>query len=182
LATRAHSITAEQYRHSFEGHPGLRDELINGRIVMHPLPKPLHQHVRQNIVLLLDAACEGTGYIANGNSNIELTPFDMPSPDVFVVSIPAWERAMQEGKYLNVKPLMAVEVLSPSEDVSEKVNIYLTAQVDAVWVVDPTNRTVLVYASLKKLPCQEHSEISLPSPLQGAVEVDDIFAGLSDRA
>jgi Uma2 family endonuclease len=45
-------------------------------------------------------------------------------------------------------PELAVEVLSPSdthEDVSEKVEKYLSAQTSLVWVVDPDFRTITVY-------------------------------------
>ncbi len=37
-------ITVEQYL-GFRGYPGLRDELINGEIVLSPQPKPHHQEV-----------------------------------------------------------------------------------------------------------------------------------------
>jgi Uma2 family endonuclease len=46
-------ITVEQYE-DFEGFPGLRDELINGKIVLPPQPKPLHQQVSENIHGLLN--------------------------------------------------------------------------------------------------------------------------------
>jgi len=43
MTTQTHPITVAQYLHSFEGYPGLRDELINGRIVMYPQPYPSEQ-------------------------------------------------------------------------------------------------------------------------------------------
>jgi Uma2 family endonuclease len=45
-------------------------------------------------------------------------------------------------------PILAVEVLSPSdtqEDIEQKVDNYLQAGVALVWVVDPHDRTVLIY-------------------------------------
>jgi Uma2 family endonuclease len=175
-----HPIMVAQYIHSFEGYPDMRDELINGRITMTPQPKPLHQHIRKNIERLLDPACEEANYIANGDSNIELTPWDMPAPDVFVVSTPAWKRAVRSGEYLKVKPLLAVEILSPGQDISEKLNVYLTARIDAIWVVDPKTRTVAVYGQLEKRTCQAHDEIKLPFPLKGSLKVADFFAGVPD--
>jgi hypothetical protein len=41
-------ITIQQYE-QFEGYPGLRDELIEGDIVMSPQPKPLNQQTVRNI-------------------------------------------------------------------------------------------------------------------------------------
>src|SRR5215472_8821226 len=97
-----HPIMAEQYEHSFAGVPGFRDELINGRIVMTPDAKPLHQQVQQNIRILLEAACKTSDYVCHGNTNIKLTPHDMPSPDLFIVSWQAWRRAMRNNEYVNV--------------------------------------------------------------------------------
>lgn len=179
MTTQTHPITVAQYEHSFEGYPGLRDELINGRIVMSPKAKPLHQHVRNNILRILDSACERTDYIANGNSNIKFPASNSaPSPDVFVVETSKWKEAMRAGTYLDVPPLLAVEVLSPSENVDEKVDIYLDAGVTALWIVDPNNRTVLVYSGRENSLYKEHTEICLPFPLHGSVQVDLIFAGL----
>jgi Uma2 family endonuclease len=147
MAIPTNPITVEQYLDSFEGYPGLRDELIHGRIVMTPMPKPLHQHIRQNIADLLDAACKGTEYTVNGNSNIQFPSSNSaPSPDVFVVARNRWKDAIRADTYLDVPPLLAVEILSPSEDVNEKTDIYRDAGVMALWIVEPENRTVVVYS------------------------------------
>ena len=90
--------------------------------------------------------------------------------------IVAWEEAAEAGTYLSTPPVLAVEVLSPSEDVSEKVDIYLTAQVDEVWMVDPAKGMVTVFAGLEKRSYQAPDAISLPYPLRGSVKVDDFFA------
>src|ERR1035437_7436320 len=179
MAIPTNPITVAQYEHSFEGYPGLRDELINGRIVMTPLPKPLHQQIKSNIEGLLDAACEGKEYTVNGNSNIKFPSSNSaPAPDVFVVARDRWEDAMRAGTYLDVPPLLAVEVLSPSEEVNEKVDIYLDAGVMALWIVDPKNRTVLVYSGRENSLYKDHADIRLPFPLPGSVQIDLIFAGL----
>jgi Uma2 family endonuclease len=175
MAIPTNPITVEQYEHSFEGYPGLRDELINGRIVMTPLPKPLHQHIRQNIEDLLDAACEGTEYIVNGNSNIKIPSSNSaPSPDVFVVARARWEDAMRADTYLTGAPLLVVEVLAPSEDVSEKVDIYLDAGVTTLWIVDPERHTVLIHSSLGanlNMHIQEH--YSRPAMSSCDLSLDD---------
>jgi Uma2 family endonuclease len=180
-AKQTHPITVAQYEHSFEGYPGLRDELINGRIVMSPKAKPLHQQVSKNIERLLYSACERTDYTANGNSNIEFPASNSaPAPDVFIVGTSRWKEAMRKGTYIDVPPLLAVEVLSPSEDVSERISIYLDGGVSSVWVVDPRRRIVLVYGGSEKRQYGEHTEIDLPFPLNGSVGIDDIFFGLPE--
>lgn len=178
MKTQTHPITVAQYEHSFEGYPELRDELINGRIVMSPKAKPLHQHVRKNIVRLLESACERTDYTVNGNSNIKFPASNSaPSPDVFVVETSRWEGAMEEESYLDAAPVLVVEVLSPSEDLSEKIDIYLDAGVACIWVVDPNTRTVLVHAGSERRQYGLHMEINLLFPLRGSVGIDDIFSG-----
>src|ERR1035438_2232479 len=118
VATQTHPITVAQYEHSFEGYPGWRDELINGRIVMSPKAKQLHQQVCKNILRLLDSACERTDYIANGNSNIKFPASNSaPSPDVFVVETSRWEEAIEKEMYIDVPPLLVVEVLSDRKSV-----------------------------------------------------------------
>ncbi len=178
MATKTNPITVEQYENSFEGCPGWRDELINGRIVMTPDAKPLHQQIQRNIQRALEAACEGTEYIVNGNSNIKFPDLhSMPSPDVFVVPTSKWEEAMRAGVYLDTTPLLTVEILSPDQDISEKVEIYLKAGVGALWIVDPKNKTVLSYVGNRKHTYQLPDEIYLPMPLKDSIKVAVIFAG-----
>lgn len=183
VATQANLITVEQYLESFEGYPGLRDELINGRIVMTPQPKPLHQHIVRNLQGLLDIACKGTDYIVNGDSNIKFQNSNSaPAPDVFVVESSKWREAIINGTYLDTPPLIAVEILSPSQaDLNEKIDIYLEAGVAVLWIVDPKNRTVLIHTGQRESFYQkDHDEIDLPKPLNGSVKLADIFAGLPE--
>jgi Uma2 family endonuclease len=81
---------------------------------------------------------------------------------------------------LDVPPLLAVEILSPSEDVNEKVDIYLDAGVVALWIVDPKNRTVLDFSGRERFLYKEHTEIRMPFPLHGSVQIDLILAGVPE--
>jgi len=145
----AHPITVEQYER-FEGYPGLRDELINGRIVMNPQPKPLHQHVLLNIMdILRRCVWEGTEFVVNTNSNIKFPALNsMPAPDVFIVSKKAWVEAIEANQYLSSLPFLVVEILSESnrqKHIDQKIQVYLDAGVPEVWVVDPKERVVGVH-------------------------------------
>ncbi len=78
--SKAPPITVEQYK-AFEGYPGLKDELINGEIVLSPQPKPLHQEVLSNVLFLLREAIESQDFTAQTNSNVDFGPqFSMPAP------------------------------------------------------------------------------------------------------
>jgi Uma2 family endonuclease len=124
---------------------------------------------------------ERTDFIANGNSKILFQASNSaPAPDVFVVETSLWEKAIEKQTYIDVPPLLVVEVLSPSEDVSEKIGIYLDAGVVSIWVVDPKRRIALVYGGSEKRQYGERTEINLPFRLNGSVGIDDIFFGLPE--
>ena len=70
-----------------------------------------------------------------------------------------------ESPYIVGAPLLAVEILSPSDsqqDIQRKVDIYLAAGVALVWVVDPHFKTVIV-----------HSPASIPEMKAG----DEVLCG-----
>jgi Uma2 family endonuclease len=124
---------------------------------------------------------ERTDFIANGNSKILFQASNSaPAPDVFVVETSLWEKAIEKQTYIDVPPLLVVEVLSPSEDVSEKIGIYLDAGVVSIWVVDPKRRIASVYGGSEKRQYGERTETNLPFSLNGSVGIDDIFFGLPE--
>jgi len=52
------------------------------------------------------------------------------------------------GKFFDGPPLLAVEILSPSdkqEDIDDGIAEYLACGVRLVWIVDPADKTVIVY-------------------------------------
>ena len=74
--------------------------------------------------------------------------FSMPSPDVFVVSYQVWRAARDRGQYPQGSPLLAVEVVSPSnqpKNVSSKTALYLSAGTPVVWNVYPDEKYVSVH-------------------------------------
>jgi Uma2 family endonuclease len=133
-------ITIEQYL-GFEGYPGLRDELINGKIALSPQPKPHHQQVVKNLFLILHKAFESSSFTVQMNSNIRFDRSNsMPAPDIFVVQQDIWYRAIQEDRYLSEPPLLAAEVISPAnrhKRVQEKIEIYAKHGVEHIWVLHP---------------------------------------------
>lgn len=173
---KAAPISVEQYR-AFAGHPGLKDELIQGRIVLSPQPKPLHQQIVMNVMDLLRGALQGQEFVVQGNSNIDFgAEFSMPAPDVFVVAKAEWKRACDEDDYLRAAPVLVVEVLSPANKktaVEKKVSVYLNNGVQEVWLIQPRQRTV-VRAS-KGARSGVTGMLSLPRPLSGAIAVGEIF-------
>jgi Uma2 family endonuclease len=67
--------------------------------------------------------------------------------------------------YLDVAPDLVVEIISPHDrwiDIREKITEYFALGVHRVWLVNPRNRTVLVYRS-----ATEMQELAEGDPLVG---------------
>jgi Uma2 family endonuclease len=109
--------------------------LVTGRLF-----GELFQHVRAQA--LGELFTEATGFQLRRN------PDTVRAPDIAFVRA---ERLPPEGigpGFLELAPDLAVEVVSPSDTVSElgeKVGEYLDVGVRAIWVVDPANRTVTTH-------------------------------------
>lgn len=70
------------------------------------------------------------------------------SPDVAFVRLERLSPEFTTSSFLPIAPDLTVEVLSPSDRLSEaraKVRMYLDAGVPLVWLIDPIRRTATVY-------------------------------------
>lgn len=172
-------ITIEQYL-GFEGYPGLRDELINGRIILSPQPKPHHQEVSDNILAALRLAFKNSEYVVKHNSNIRFDQTNsMPAPDVFVVRRTSWLDAIEHGEYLSCTPLIVIEVLSPAnrrKKVEEKAHLYLTSGVAHVWICDPKRSTIFIARLQDDVVIQQAADtIVVSEPIPFTLKAPDLF-------
>lgn len=132
------------------GDDGWRHELIRGELIQ--MPPASHRHSKLAVRIgrklgnyveehqLGDVTGADGGYILSRN------------PDVVVAPDAAFVRAErlppEIPAYLEMAPDLAVEVISPSErmsEVSAKVALYLDAGTQLVWVVQPSLKTVTVH-------------------------------------
>jgi Uma2 family endonuclease len=122
---------------------GNRYELIDGMLLVSPIPDVRHQKVLMKIGVALERACpEGL--------EVLLAPFAVrPStatelqPDALVGRV---EDFTEEA--LPVAPVLAVEVLSPSSvinDLNNKKAAYERLGVRSYWVVDPQAPSITVF-------------------------------------
>jgi Uma2 family endonuclease len=177
--TKGPPITVQQYM-GFESPPGFRDEPINGRIIVSPEPKPLHHDVALNVFKLLEAAV-GQRYKTGMRINMTMEELNSaPSPDVWVVDREKWRAARAANTYPENAPILAVEVVSPSNrkrHIREKVDLYLTTGGAAVWVVYPKRREICIYtpgAPERRYGIGEM--IELPAPLaEQRIAIADIL-------
>ncbi len=85
--------------------------------------------------------------------------------DVVYISAELAASEPEETTLIDGVPVLVVEILSPSdtqEQVDEKIDDYLRAGVALVWVIDPHDRTVLIYR-----PNQEPEFVNVRQELSG---------------
>jgi Uma2 family endonuclease len=131
-----------------------RWELIEGQAwSMSPAPMPRHQ------TLLGKLHLEFGTFLRGKPCQVFLAPFDVlipkaeePDDDVDTVVQPDLvvfcDRSRITDKGSRGAPDVAVEILSPStskKDLNEKFRLYERSGVREYWVVDPGNRSILVY-------------------------------------
>ena len=130
-------------------------ELEHGKVIEMPPPKPLHGYIANRIARLLDKHAEacGIGFVLSNDSGVivERDPDSVRGPDVcyFVESFgDASEVEDFLRSYATVPPVIAVEVVSPTDRINKvagKVDGYLAFGVKQVWVVDPEEKDVAVH-------------------------------------
>lgn len=165
--------------------PGVRHELLRGRLIKASAPSLLHAAIQAEIARQLgDLTIRSFPHLIFGtHSEFLVDPETGQAPDVFLI-----DRQRQRGleRYrgaIKGAPDLAVEIISPSEaaeDVDEKVELYLAAGTRAVWLVWPKTRHVLIYyanGEVRKADLDEF--LDAPDVLPGAkIPVASIFPEL----
>lgn len=90
------------------------------------------------------------GEVLSGEAGIRLArnPDTTVGVDVAYISAKVVEASKDDEGLVNGAPVLAVEILSPSdkhEEISEKIDTYLRHDTKLVWIVDPAFQTVTVY-------------------------------------
>ena len=126
-------------------------EWVRGRAVPKMSQTRDHSRVQMRLASALDAWAGTSGEVGTewrfrlappGEARRPLVP-DI----VFVRHERLASRSYDELQAPDIAPNVAVEILSPGDDprdVADKVDVYLGAGVDAVLVVDPRERTIVV--------------------------------------
>jgi len=128
-------------------------EILNGEVFEMPTPAPDHQLVVHAIGTLLTAPVNATGFGRVFLSPLDLLirehPLTIRQPDVFVVAAdelarhPGYRRSLP----MRVRPLLVVEVLSPSNFprlMEQRLADYGSLGVEEVWLVSLEAETVEV--------------------------------------
>jgi Uma2 family endonuclease len=145
-----------------------RFELINGEIIEVPAPSPLHAYIAGIIyaAILRFLETDDRGFAFPDSVSYVLSDETEVIPDASFIS---YERQPRLPQKFMIAPDLAVEVISPSNrprQMLNKVEQYLNAGTQLVWVVYPDEQVVDIYRLGQGETIQLHK-----------LELDDIFDG-----
>jgi Uma2 family endonuclease len=155
---------------------GLRDELIKGEIILSPAAQTLHVRIVRRITRLIEGL-EKLGYEIGADVGSRLGEYSLPAADLAATRVERLEQVGAVG-YLVGSPELVVEVFSPSNRrglMAQKVALYLQHGAEAVWVVYPKSRTVMVYEGDTQKEARWGETVSFEGVV---VPVSAIFEGL----
>ncbi|MHC4921450.1 MAG: Uma2 family endonuclease [Planctomycetota bacterium] len=123
---------------------GRRHEIIDGRHVVNPAPRPRHQVILGNLFLALqELKSSGRAELLMSPIDLHLTEIDVVQPDLIAI---ARKSAKLIGELkIEGPPELVVEILSPSTrrlDRGAKRALYESAGVAEYWTVDPEEKTL----------------------------------------
>lgn len=148
-------LTPDEYR-EFLNRPENADrlfELRHGKVIELPRPKKPHGIVCTRVATQLQLYADrvGLGYVLSNDTGVVLEeePGTVVGPDVAnCTDANRFEDVEPQWVDVRTPPVLAVEVLSPTDrigELNERIAEYLRAGVRVVWLVDPETKTVTVY-------------------------------------
>jgi Uma2 family endonuclease len=128
---------------------GRRYELYDGEVFVVPAPIPRHQVVQQLIAEALHryVSTHG-GFSVDSPIDIVFSDYDVLQPDV-VLFTAARANLVDLDRAIRDAPDLCVEILSPSTEATDrgrKMQMFARYAVPEYWIVDPSARTIEVYA------------------------------------
>jgi Uma2 family endonuclease len=134
---------------------GVDRDLIRGQLREKPMTRRNRPHsgATANVTYLLEAwrrlQPRPRGQVLSGEAGFRIRrdPDTTVGIDVAYISAKLAVNTPEHAKLVDGPPVLAVEILSPSdkhEEIMEKVQEYLEAGVALVWIIDPVLRTVTV--------------------------------------
>jgi Uma2 family endonuclease len=176
-------MSAEEYE-QLEEVPGFRDELIEGERVLSLVPILPHTAVAMVLERILENQLSGQPLEVLREAGWKLhNPVSgtdsMPIPDLMVVRKEDFQRGIKNYGWFEGVPLVIIEVISPSERPSrrlQKVGLYIEMGVPNVVEVDYKKRVIRVHTPGQTRPAEYRKGDQLTVPFQASV--DEIFSVL----
>jgi Uma2 family endonuclease len=158
---------------------GNRYELVEGELFVSRAPGIPHQRVLLNLVIALSSYLKDNpiGILVPGAGAV-FSDYDAVIPDLVFVRNERWEDVTSGDKIIRA-PDLVVEIISAGtenrrRDLSVKRQLYAKYGVKEYWIVDPDNRSVLIFR-LREQKLQESATLKgddkLTSPILPAFEL-----------
>lgn len=157
-ATVAVPVTLEQFLEIERNAPdGARFALINGELREYPSLTTRNKHHSVTIIRIgyvletwLTSQSRAQGLIAGGEArcHIMTDPETVVGLDIAYFSGDRLDELEDETRMFEGPPVLAVEVLSANDthlQVVERIQLFLKAGVQVVWIADPDLRTITVH-------------------------------------
>jgi Uma2 family endonuclease len=112
----------------------LRYELIDGRLVVSPTPKPIHQSVGVDVAAAFKVN-RPPGVVVSTDQSVMFDGHNERCPDVALIE----EEGADFTPVLASDVLLAVEIISPSSQVDDRVHkmrVYADGGIPIYWVID----------------------------------------------
>jgi Uma2 family endonuclease len=148
---------------------GAKNELYEGSVVQEEMTGPGHGDICHRLSVELGMYAKATGFPNRilQNSLFNFTPVGTTqktilAPDVAITRSPTLPSRKQIP---SVPPLLAIEVVSPSQTLVElgiKAQIYRNAGVDEVWLIDQDGRLVEIWTAQGVQTLTDGQTISTP--------------------
>jgi len=175
-------LTAEQFAERPD--PGHPEELVRGRVVPMPMPRPRHGEICNKVGRILGNWVEqfDLGRVLSNDTGVitERGPDTVRGADIAFYGFVRVPKGPLPDRYLDVPPDLIVEVLSPGDRwprVLAKVAEYLDAGTPVVLLLDDQRRVAHLYrADGATLLLAATDELSIPDLLPGfTVQVGRFF-------
>ncbi|TCO50808.1 Uma2 family endonuclease [Actinocrispum wychmicini] len=151
---------------------GRRYELLDGVLIVSPIPGTRHQKMVVGLAAVLNRSCPDDLHALIGPFAVRPGPDTELQPDALVARA---EDLTEE--LLPVAPLLTVEVLSPSTaliDINTKKAAYQRMGVPSYWIIDPVDARLTVfelddagvYAQVAEVKGEDGVEVERPFPVR----------------
>lgn len=146
-------LTEEQFEELCRNNPDLKFEIsAEGELVIVPPTSPESSWKNADIAadIVLWSRRDATGVVFESNALFTFPNGAKRSPDVSWMPREKWDNlnSSEKRKFSHVVPDFVLELLSPSDDLSEtqaKMEEYMENGVWLGWLIDPDNRKVYIY-------------------------------------
>jgi Uma2 family endonuclease len=145
-------IAVEKKKYTYEDYIKISDdkryELINGELIMTPLPVPKHQRVSRKIEFILEKFVSGNnlGEVFYAPCDVYLDNENVVQPDILFISKDRLDIIGE--KNIQGAPDLVVEIISENSvyrDMVQKKKLYAKFNVKEYWIVIPEEKEVEVY-------------------------------------